>query len=420
MRELEINLLLQKAEELKALFVLGQRVIPFLEEIFMFIKDITPLLDEINFSIEENLQKMPKASQQLSRVTEATEIATTEILDTLDGMSYKSDVISGNLKQMTALQAKQHHIVTSLRGIIERGEATGGGSGTVSDLISLLQSLTDQPHSQQDRQLPPVEEITPDITNLVNNSEDVLESIRMDTTQIMMALQVQDITSQQLAAVNNLLQTVQSRLGQIMVQFKGSDLGELIGVTAGKGAKSAPDHSVSKISEMHRTIAFDEDAVSALDSKAKRQDMVNDIFTDFQSGATQPAQNDIDNLFAKGPSPNSSSGSVNTTLNEPASADDINALFAGNTASANLNEPASTDDINALFAGNTASANLNEPASTDDINALFAANSSKQPTKEVVSETINETPSQDEISSIFNSVSDTPSQGDIDALFGKI
>jgi chemotaxis regulatin CheY-phosphate phosphatase CheZ len=401
MRELEINLLLQKAEELKALFVLGQRVIPFLEEIFMFIKDITPLLDEINFSIEENLQKMPKASQQLSRVTEATEIATTEILDTLDGMSYKSDVISGNLKQMTALQAKQHHIVTSLRGIIERGEATGGGSGTVSDLISLLHSLTDQPHSQQDRQLPPVEEITPDITNLVNNSEDVLESIRMDTTQIMMALQVQDITSQQLAAVNNLLQTVQSRLGQIMVQFKGSDLGELIGATAGKGVRSAPDHSVSKISEMHRTIAFDEDAVSALDSKVKRQDMVNDIFTDFQSGATQPAQNDIDNLFAKSPSPNSSSE---------------------NTASANitLNEPASADDINALFAGNTASANLNEPASADDINALFAANSSKQPTKEVVSETINETPSQDEISSIFNSVSDTPSQGDIDALFGKI
>jgi large-conductance mechanosensitive channel len=75
MKEMDIQSLLKKAEELKALFVLGQRVIPFLEEIFKFFNEIKPLLDDINKSIVDNLQKMPKASKQLSKVTEATELA---------------------------------------------------------------------------------------------------------------------------------------------------------------------------------------------------------------------------------------------------------------------------------------------------------------------------------------------------------
>ena len=54
MKDMDIKSFLQKAEELKALFVLGHRVIPFLEEIFIFVEEITPLLEEINFSIQES------------------------------------------------------------------------------------------------------------------------------------------------------------------------------------------------------------------------------------------------------------------------------------------------------------------------------------------------------------------------------
>ena len=100
MNEKDISELLKKADELRSLFVLGQRVIPFLEEIFVFVSEIEPLLDEINKSIDENLKKMPNASQQLSKVTEATELATTEIMDIVDGLVYKSDIISANVKQM--------------------------------------------------------------------------------------------------------------------------------------------------------------------------------------------------------------------------------------------------------------------------------------------------------------------------------
>ncbi|MBL7975629.1 MAG: chemotaxis protein CheZ, partial [Candidatus Kapabacteria bacterium] len=80
-RDKDLQQLLAKSEELKALFVLGQRVVPFLEELFVFVREVSPALEDINKSIEDNLSRIPKASKQLSKVTEATELATNEIMD---------------------------------------------------------------------------------------------------------------------------------------------------------------------------------------------------------------------------------------------------------------------------------------------------------------------------------------------------
>lgn len=180
MRESDINMLLQKAEELKALFVLGQRVIPFIEEIFIFIKETSPLLDEISSSIHENLQRMPKAAKQLSKVTEATESATNEIMDTVDGLVYKSGIISTNLAQI-------------------KSAATGNESITEEQFM-----------------------------RLINNSEELLKSVKQDSQGIMMALQVQDITSQQIAAVNSVLDAVQSRLGKLTKRLEVLEFADLV------------------------------------------------------------------------------------------------------------------------------------------------------------------------------------------------
>ena len=154
-KEIEIASLLNRVEELKALFVIGQRVLPYLEDIFLFIRDTTPLINDINHSIKENIKKMPNASKQLSKITEATETATNEIMDTVDGLMYKSTIISNNLKL-----------------IRETGENS-------------------------------VVATNEDFQRAIDNSDEVLKSIKNDAQNIMMALQVQDITSQQIAAVNN-------------------------------------------------------------------------------------------------------------------------------------------------------------------------------------------------------------------------
>ncbi len=337
-KELDIKELLKKAEELKALFVLGQRVIPFLEEIFLFIQDTSPLIQEISSSIKDNLKKMPKASKQLSKVTEATEMATNEIMDTVDGVMYKSGIISTNL--------------------------------------ALIRDIGSQAEFAQNE----------DFLRAISNSDEVLKSIKNDAQNIMMALQVQDITSQQIAAVNNLLETLQTKLGSITDRLKNTEFA----VFSLENATEKHQFD-SRTSNLHRTIAFDPDAVDALANNTSRQQDVDDLMKqinespeDFSreqqyNDSPQSSENayddeediDIDALFAANAANNSADDDEDI---------DIDALFAANAANNSADDDEDID-IDALFAANAQSAteehNTNqlpdsdEPFSQDDIDALF-------------------------------------------------
>jgi chemotaxis regulatin CheY-phosphate phosphatase CheZ len=176
----------------------------------------------------------------------------------------------------------------------------------------------------------------------------------MDSTQIMMSLQVQDITSQQLAAVNSLLQTVQSKLGEIMVHFRNTEIGELI--TASTRRPVQEETHATQVSSLHRAVAFDSDVGSALSGDPNRQNDVDSILASFQSGGSIPndttsSQNDVDALLnsigipTQASVPIASSHVSPSPGADPASQDDIDALFGGGKA----NDSASQDDIDALF-----------------------------------------------------------------------
>ncbi len=53
---------------------------------------------------------------------------------------------------------------------------------------------------------------------------EIFQKIRTDVYNITLSLQVQDITSQQLAAVNHLIESVQKRLASLIVHLDESDL----------------------------------------------------------------------------------------------------------------------------------------------------------------------------------------------------
>ena len=98
---------------------------------------------------------------------------------------------------------------------------------------------------------------------LVNNSRSSSKVSVWTLTQIFRdVLQVQDITSQQLAAVNSLLQTVQNKLGEIMVHFRNTEIGELI--TASTRRPIQEETHAAQVSSLHRAIAYDSDVGSAL------------------------------------------------------------------------------------------------------------------------------------------------------------
>jgi chemotaxis regulatin CheY-phosphate phosphatase CheZ len=390
MRVGEINEMLHKTEELKALFVFGQRVIPFLEEIFLFIREVTPLLENINASIEENLSKMPKAAQQLSSVTKATELATTEILDTLDGLSYKSDVISSNMKQLISIQRQnrdEHEKIISAVNQLQKDElmATEDKNSVYSRIIDVVRKIEKREggesstyhidnirHAIAVLQKPEVSE------ELVSNSEKLLESIRMDSTQIMMSLQVQDITSQQLAAVNSLLQTVQNRLSEIMIHFRNTEIGELISSSTSRrpapSSISVNDDTATKVSSLHREIAYDHDVGSALNNDPSRQEQVDAILSGFQQiGGSGASQNDIDALFGSvadndaNTNANNSTASSSVPSSTPSTAPPPSAASTTVTPTAS-GERTSQNDIDALFGS---AGDAKDVASQDDIDALF-------------------------------------------------
>ncbi len=381
MNNKDVSVLLKKADELRALFVLGQRVIPFLEEIFLFVSEIQPLLDDINLSIQENLSKMPSASKQLSKVTEATELATTEIMDIVDGLVYKSDIITSNTNKLNEIVGKKMGNHLKLLEIIYKGIDSGSNMKEIMPHLAKTINSLKQSKSQS-------------VQKIVDETNELTQSIAMDSSSIMMSLQVQDITSQQIAAVNNLLETIQGKLGRILKNFQDSNIQDLID-------ESEDPADNTNVSKMHRDIAFDPEAVSAIEYKDVRQGQVDAIFSNdadidalmSEMEAEQASQNEP----KAEPAPVSPAPSANKTEETPVD-----------------NGPASQDDIDALF-GVGGEPEDNGPASQDDIDALF----SSPETEEVADEDNGTDPaSQDDIDALFGNADEPASQDDIDALFG--
>ena len=103
MQDINFDVLYKKVEELRAIFILGQRLIPFLEDIFGFVHEIKPMLDDINLSMEENVSKTEIASIQLSQVTEATETAIVEVMEIINGLINRCGIISSNIGKLNEL-----------------------------------------------------------------------------------------------------------------------------------------------------------------------------------------------------------------------------------------------------------------------------------------------------------------------------
>lgn len=365
MKEKDLNILLQKADELRALFVLGQRVIPFLEEIFVFVKEIQPLLDEINKSVSDNLNKMPNASEQLSKVTQANEMATVEIMDVVDGILYKIDLMENNSKTFFASKNETLNNTIKLLDILRRGITNG------SDLKPAIPVINNT--------IKNLDNLNSNVTNdyLQENSK-MLMDIRNDSNSIIMALQIQDITAQQIAAVNHMLGTIQTKLLTILKHFSSTNIEDLVKVD------SFHDNTVN-VSTLHREIAFDPNAVEALNKQNNRQQNVDDLVNAHHLDESEFDKKQANNDFGK----------ENNVVESDDNSDDfdIDKMFSNANNDNNVEDSlVDNDDINSLLnsvqnmnSTNVAEAatnieesfdvskydNLDGDFSQDDIDALF-------------------------------------------------
>jgi len=301
MSSLNIEGVLTRIEELRGLFELGQRTMPFLEELFHFLEEIEPLLDEINTSIRESTDKMPAAKSKLETVTEATEVATTEILDLVDSVAFE-------LKMMQKALTRKTEGLDAVREADER-------------LLKLLNSELGDEHADL------VEEVErihrrkqPLLDEAIDHADDELEAVddvREKMTQITMSLQVQDITSQQIAAANHIIESLRDRMTRLVEHpcMRPSDddaPDEPDHNAAGAGDGTFDEHAQYDPSGNHQSVADDlidsikhEDNGEAAKPQAPdatsspADEDANPSTSDSVPGGDEEiAQEDIDELFS--------------------------------------------------------------------------------------------------------------------------
>jgi chemotaxis regulatin CheY-phosphate phosphatase CheZ len=190
MKHAKMNGVLQKVDELRAMMVFMRRTLPFLEDVFTFVKEIVPLLDVLKSSVESTSEKLPKASLQLNKVTTATELASTEILNIVEGIATRIEQMRAAMDERKATVDELLMIFAGSPGPLPSDNATGDARAKLLSLLPSAGQYSD------------------------------LENIQNDCTNIMMALQVQDITAQQIASVNELMCSVDDGLNRLLKSFE--------------------------------------------------------------------------------------------------------------------------------------------------------------------------------------------------------
>jgi len=88
---------IEKIEEMRDFLKIGDEIVPFLTELFTFMKDVMPIMKEANHSLQDGSQKLPTASDRIRDVDQTTEMATHEIMDKLGIISEKLDNLAEDL-----------------------------------------------------------------------------------------------------------------------------------------------------------------------------------------------------------------------------------------------------------------------------------------------------------------------------------
>ncbi len=199
MSNFNVNDIVGKLNELRAVFVLGQRALPFIEEIFAFLREVAPLMEEINGSMMDSALLMPHATSQLQSISEATKTASTEILDLIDDVMVHSDQYEGDLdqalhdvKRIELLSADTLRILTD--AMADR-----------PDVLALIEDNVEQGSLHLHN-----------LEGSIHARRTVIDEIRGQMNRIAMSLQVQDCTAQQIASVTHLLDNMRTRMAELL------------------------------------------------------------------------------------------------------------------------------------------------------------------------------------------------------------
>lgn len=311
--------LLDKLEEVRAVFVLSKRSMPFLEEFFGFVRDVAPLIEEIDQAIRQSSGEMPQAKSQLESVSQATELATTEILDLVDAVLEDVRAIEQRRQRAAERAAERSALDERLMARLREAlDADARGTDALSD-ADCAALLADAEAFHAERDALGAGDAEADVP------DEAFAEIRQKMNRIMLSLQVQDITSQQIAGVNHLIESVRTRLTELTHRF----------TTGGRAPAPAPSATKDE------PLTFDANA--RYDHEADRQQMADSLIASFGSEAAETPSADARADDAH--TDDSPTGDGHAGGQAP----DVSPEKTESKAESGAASPVSQDDIDALF-----------------------------------------------------------------------
>lgn len=243
----------EKLDDLKNVFKFAERIVPLIQSLIEFMQEMAPLLDNINSSINDSTLQIKRGTDKINNVTSATELATTEILDLSDEISDSLSEFEDRLKKSVDSRKKKFDLIDKL-------EKVNSDNQEALDLIKQIKNSIE-------------EEIDYEV------EQKTLAELNEKAQKIVLALQVQDITAQQLASVNHLIDSVHSKLSGLVSEIDEADLdsGD-IKIEVSKNASFNPDAKYTK-----------EDQQKVVDEAMKDQK---------KKGQEKASQDEIDKLFS--------------------------------------------------------------------------------------------------------------------------
>lgn len=217
----KISQLYEKLNELKKIFTYGERLLPIIHNLSEFMKETVPLLENINQSITESASKIPKVTDQIDSVTKSTEMATTEILDLVDSLNGDLVTIEKTALDIFSKESDKKDFLLSLVPMLDKKNA----DNYVNEFLKKNDSME-------------------------RLGELLLQigKMKSDSSSIAISLQVQDITAQQLATVNHLMESVQKVLSSLIEDFDSININDGMdsNINLPKGASFDPNARYSK------------------------------------------------------------------------------------------------------------------------------------------------------------------------------
>ncbi|NUN69448.1 MAG: protein phosphatase CheZ [Bacteroidetes bacterium] len=173
-----------------------------MRQLLTMLRALMPVLDNIKNAVENSSSKIPKATEQLSTVTQATESATMEILNLLDDISRRIDLVLSSMQSAGNDLARKQEAAAVLSVLVSQFPPEQRRALTEAPEWTVLTDLA-----------PPAAALTQSRTDL--------QEISAVSMNIAMALQVQDITSQQIESVRHQIESVRMQLSHVVGQYEG-------------------------------------------------------------------------------------------------------------------------------------------------------------------------------------------------------